>query len=733
MRRIKCVFLVLFMLASTALCVSADMDDNDLSNYLSFYGDSESGTKISLEMPLLADMELVADNGRLSLYYYQDGADVYLINNATGKIWSNVLQKSYVYNEKNSSMYASQLLTVSAADYEGSVRDYVLYDSANTDIRATSLIQAGKLQLMIEIPSLEISFKVIFGIENDAFYYRIEDSSISEKNGKLVQISLLNNLGASRTDEDGYIFYPDGSGAIMNFKENDESNVQLYQMSIYGSSDVTYSEIDKNKESNIYGNLLPVYGVSQHDGGFVAVVSGGDEDAGLYIASPGYQLSQVYRSYITFRYRTYSSTVFNDSELTQLVDKRTKTDREVFYYFLDGQDNSYSGMAVRYRKHLIDHGILTKRKGSEDYFLNIKLLCGVQKQSLFFNSVYKMTGFSDAMSIAKELKDDGIDRMNLALSGWGKGGWDALPTNLKAEGKLGGAGGLNKLAEYCSSENIPLSLDVDAIMADERTGKFNKRTNAVRNYFGESLTDKNGDRYILDACDVMPRLLKSFHKAHQGTGINLLTVGELVIPDCRNGDVSTRADIINAYSGFMKEAAKAGTRLTTEVGNAYILPYTDMIYGLPGNDSGYMISDRGVPFYQMVVHGYIPYTGQFGNTHYSYERCVLEWIETGSLPSYLLTKENSGRLENTDYDEVFSSEFVVWKEPVVKTYEKLYHDFSALQGLTIDRHEQLSGNVVRVAYSDGTQVYINYGEEAVTVDGVDVAGLDYSIKREVLQ
>ncbi len=87
MRRIKCVFLVLFMLASTALCVSADMDDNDLSNYLSFYGDSESGTKISLEMPLLADMELVADNGRLSLYYYQDGADVYLINNATGKIW----------------------------------------------------------------------------------------------------------------------------------------------------------------------------------------------------------------------------------------------------------------------------------------------------------------------------------------------------------------------------------------------------------------------------------------------------------------------------------------------------------------------------------------------------------------------------------------------------------------------------------------------------------------------
>ena len=55
--------------------------------------------------------------------------DIYLINNSTGKIWSNVLLKSYVDNEKNSAMYASQLIRVSAAADKYSVADYVLYDS----------------------------------------------------------------------------------------------------------------------------------------------------------------------------------------------------------------------------------------------------------------------------------------------------------------------------------------------------------------------------------------------------------------------------------------------------------------------------------------------------------------------------------------------------------------------------------------------------------------------------
>ena len=395
MRKIVCVFLAALMLVTTAFYVSADIDDDDLSDYLSYYGDSNTEAEISLQMPELSDMELVASNDKLSFYYYEDGADIYLVNNKTGKIWSNVLQKSYVDNERNTPMYASQLLTVSAADNDGSVMDYVLYDSSNTDIKVESTVASENLQLDIEIPSLEIFFKVVFGLQNEAFFYRIDDNSIIEKNGKIVLISVLNNLGASRSDEDGYIFYPDGSGAIMNFRANDESSARLYQLSVYGSSDLTYTDIDRNKESNIYGNLLPVFGVSQHDGGFVAVVSKGDEDVDLYIASPGYQLSQVYRVYITYRYRAFSSTVFNDSELTQIVDERIKSDREMFYYFLDGEENSYSGMAVKYRNHLIDNGILTKRNGAADYKLSVKFLCGVQKQSLFFSSV----SYSDTASL----------------------------------------------------------------------------------------------------------------------------------------------------------------------------------------------------------------------------------------------------------------------------------------------------------------------------------------------
>ena len=44
-------------------------------------------------------------------------------------------------------------------------------------------------------------------------------------------------------------------------------------------------------------------------------------------------------------------------------------------------------------------------------------------------------------------------------------------------------------------------------------------------------------------------------------------------------------------------------------GNSYSLPYADDIINAPDTQSDFYIIDAQVPFYQMIIHGYINYTG----------------------------------------------------------------------------------------------------------------------------
>ncbi len=729
MRRLKCILLTIAIMLSVVTVISADegysTDDIDISDLLF----SEEVEDISLATPLLSDMELVAENESIKLYFYPSGLDIYVVG-SNGKMWSNVLMEEYYKQDSPEASVSSQLLTVNACDKNGEVKEYILYDGSNSDITADYSLENGELALEVEIEEIELSFKVLFGIENDGFYYHIPDKEIKEKGGKIISVTMLQNFGASRNDENGYIFYPDGSGAIMRFKKSNGSASTLNQFSIYGNSDVTYVQLERNWEDNIYGALLSVYGVSQTDNGLVAVVDKGAADAKINVAMPGYQVSDLYRAYISYNYRSFSSTNFNQTTISSLVEERTKVDRKCYFYLLSGEENNYSGMAKRYRKHLEDNGTLDKKTEFKDVPLSVNMLCGVQKNGIFSTTLQKMTTFSQAKQMTEWFSKNGVKQLDILLSGWADGGWDTLPTKVKAEGGVGGKSDLKKLQQYCEKAGFDLSLDVDAILANSETGKFNARKDAVRNYFGDFFIDKTDTKYILNSVRVIENMYSQFKKDYSKAGLNLLTVGKLAFPDYNSKNVCTTQEIIDSYISVMKKAQKDGIRVSATTGNGYILPYADMIYSLPQRDSGYTFTTESVPFYQMVIHGYIAYTGAVGNTHYDFDRCVLEWVETGSVPSFILTYEETEKLLESNYDSVFSSEFSVWREKIAETYNKLNKDFSLLQNETIDFHEKIKEGVSRITYSNGYTVYVNYNDTPYTVDGHSVEGNDYLILGE---
>lgn len=728
MRRFKCILLAVIIMLSVVTVASADNEysaDIDISDLL--FG--ETTEDISYVTPDPGSMELVAESQGNKLYFYPAGLDLYLISE-TGKVWSNVLTDEYYHQETPTASFSSQLITVSAADSNGNVNEYTLYDGTNKDITADYSIDENKLTLDVSIDKIGLYFKVIFGMENDGFYYHIPDKQIKEKGGKIISVSLLQNFGATLKQEDGYVFYPDGSGAITKFSNNNNATSSLYQFPIYGSSDLTYTQLERNWNDNIYGALLPVYGMKQSNDGYIAIVDKGAADAKINIALPGYQLPDLYRAFVTYNYRSYSTTDFNEATLSALVDERTKVDRKCYFYFLKGEENNYSGMANRYRKYLIDTGVFTKKIDSKNITLSLNLLCSAQKNGMFTTSLQSMTNFSQAKEIAKWFKENNVNNVDMMLSGWSEGGWDTLPTAVSAEGKLGGKSDLSALKKYCKEKKINLSLEVDPILANSETGSFNARNDAVRNYFGDFFTDKTGEKYILNSVSVLKKTYNTFKKNYGDFGLSLETVGKLVFPDYNNKNVCTTQEIINSYSSVMKKAKADGVRLSVDTGNAYVLPFVDMIYSLPQTGSGYTFSTESVPFFQMAVHGYISYTGVVGNTHYDYEKCILEWIETGSMPSYILTYEDTSKLLETNYDEVFSSEFKVWNKKISETYKKLNDDFADFTSEIISSHNKIANGVYAISYSNGKTVYVNYNETDFAVGQNTVNGKDYLIIEE---
>jgi len=157
-----------------------------------------------------------------------------------------------------------------------------------------------------------------------------------------------------------------------------------------------------------------------------------------------------------------------------------------------------------------------------------------------------------------------------------------------------------------------------------------------------------------------------------------------------------------------------------EGNNLYAALYASQLINLPDSDSGYRMADRSIPFYQMVMHGYKPYTTVAGNTTYDLTEQKLRWAEYGAQPYFILTRERAEELQGTDYNRLFTSEYSLWKDRVVEAYQWYNETMKPVYGTPMLEHAQLEEGLVRVRYENGYTVYVNYQAEDRECDGVSV-------------
>ena len=264
----------------------------------------------------------------------------------------------------------------------------------------------------VEVADLErFIIPVEYTIDGGDFCARIVTGKIEEpETYTLTGINLLEFFGAGGTDDEGYMFVPDGSGAIVNFN-NGKIDAPSYNLSVYGE-DTSFTR----KEGTDYepaSTLIPVFGINRNNKSFIAIIEEGETHASICadISEKTHSYNQVYA---TFNIRPYDVMTVSTNNGLRYNNKyqgaRAQTDCKLRYVFVDGEDMSYVGMANAYKQYLIENGDLVKKDTSTIPFI-VELLGQVESKKYYAGIPFTVEDSVTSFDSANRAKALGITIM----------------------------------------------------------------------------------------------------------------------------------------------------------------------------------------------------------------------------------------------------------------------------------------------------------------------------------
>ena len=160
-----------------------------------------------------------------------------------------------------------------------------------------------------------------------------------------------------------------------------------------------------------------------------------------------------------------------------------------------------------------------------------------------------------------------------------------------------------------------------------------------------------------------------------------------------------------------------GSGILADSANAYALPYVSRIMNVPLTSSRYDIFDEDIPFYQLVLHGVIPYSSTAVNAEADPVDTVLMAAVTGSSLTYDMLWEDTALLKNTEFDIYYYANYKGNIRRAAQAYRTVEPILSKVSGCTIDEYITDGGSCITAVYSDGTEVTADFDKKTLTSGG----------------
>ena len=607
-----------------------------------------------------------------------------------------------------------------------------------------------KIHKSPEKPVLNYTLSIEYTLDKDNLVVNVPAKDIKyTEDFPLHSIKVLEYFGAADTGEPGYIFVPDGSGALI-YLNNGKTKYPPVNLNVYGQ-DYTIDPVEKPQVSQ--KTNLPVYGLKQGDHAFVAIIEKGDALAGINadIGGRHHSYNSVSSEFIYFQ---KGDLILGDGYTKQIVfqDKPYQGDYRVRYAFLGGQDANYVGMAKYYQKYLIEHKGFKKLNPEGDIPFYLETVGAIEKTKSFLGfpmfTLEPLTTFKEAQAVLQELQRDGVSNVKLRYSGWFNGGVrHSFPTSLKVDGKLGGAGGLKELARFAQAEGMELFPDVSFLNVYKKDKGFNLKRDAMK-FISQDTAKVYGFNpatrlrvtsnpylegipfnYYLSPLR-LNYVVDKFLKPYQALGVKGISLKDLaaeVNSDSREGRMLDRQSSMDiSVEQLAKVESKVGN-LMVEGSNAFALPYAAHILNVPMQNSSFNLEDESIPFYQIVLHGYKEFAGEPLNLSEDYRKHVLKILETGASPYYKWIFKDNSLVKDSAFNDLYSVYYKNWIADAASLYKELNDVLRDVQDKAIMKHEKLQEKVYQVVYENGKTIVINYNHDSVKVGNIVIEGLNYKV------
>lgn len=578
--------------------------------------------------------------------------------------------------------------------------------------------------LVVEIPFDEISYKTIYPI---------------------TELTVLPYFGAGSTTDKGSLFVPEGGGALINFN-NGKTRQNIYYSDVYGWD---YAS-DRKATITETRAAIPVFGIKYEDSSFISIIENGASYAGINAEVAG-KLGSY--NYVNAAYKMLHSERYDIAARTTnalyMFEERLPEGEKIrqVYKFVDS--GSIVDMAKTYGDYLFGKNTKTDNKevpvaieivGAID---KVQQIAGMPK-----TKPYKVTSYSEAAGIIKEIDDMGIKNANIKLTGFiNDGVRQSYFNKLKFINQLGGKAKFKKFLKDVEGTSAKLYLDgvmQFAYHSGISDGFFYYSTPArfvsdkicelyeySAIWYGK---DDTKDTYFLlkpSAIEsVSNKYISSVEKYNLGASFR--DFGYQLSADYNEDRLVSREAAKNIQIKALDSVKEKNLGLMINAGNDYAVRQADFITNMNLRGNKYAILDEQVPFYQIALHGHKNYAGSAINLGSEKDQVVLESAETGAGLFFTFMKASEISIQETDFSEYYAANFDDWKDNLAAVYSKYNKEISKVSNSQITAYEHLTEEVSKTSFDNGYDIVVNFSyADYETPDGVKVPARDYKVVKVV--
>lgn len=678
---------------------------------------------------------VVVENDKWALIWDDEVKRVSFLDKKSNLTWGQIPSES-LDKQNQSGITLPQLNSAIMVAYQDpkSMDEIFLYsyDSAYENGRVLVKRIDNGIRVIYDFSEFQFAVPVEYTINDETFDIKIIPAHIAEgEEYKVTAVRIAPFVcGVQNDAENSWLFIPDGSGAIVEPFVSDTLGASG-ELEVYGHDLSTQLYGYGNKKQQAH---MPVFGIKKGNNGLLAIIDSAANAAtiGWDIGSNTLGCSTVYP---TFRLRGTNLisrpdnfiSVTTLSEINIFTDGILLEDICVKYYPLAEEDATITGMADCYRDYLIENNWLVQSEVS-DKTAAFKLVGGTIQPEFVVgvpsNKLFALTTTDEAIKIAKELQSKLGSNITFDLVGFGENGVDVgeLAGGFTVASKLGGNDGMKKLNKFFKELDVDAFMDFDLISFTE-SGSGYDEDSAATYASGQVVTYTtfdpithipNNDRFFVLSRKNLLKAAKTLNSKAKDMGllgISLGSVSNTIYSDYATQGYYVSGKMPREVAEIFSGIKNTGLKSLTSSANIYAAGVSSEIIDAPIYSSRFNFTAYDVPFYQMVLKGYVPMSSVSINLCTDQQDALLRCVASGIAPSYTLINNFENELITSSHAFIHSSVYSSNKDQIIKDVNMVADYLETVKDVQIIEYTVLENGITLTRFDNGVYTVVNFTEE----------------------